>query len=157
MKNRGVGLFSLSLWLAIPLLFAGCKTAPHRELQPVSPAAETQTVLKTSQTNTTPANDDCGISAFPVSLSAKEMIAAVPPSEPSQNSGMFARIQINPEGKITHLRVLRLAYPKLPNSTAMNEQAVNNIKHWSYAPTKFDGKPVFVCSDVTVTIDLLAQ
>jgi outer membrane biosynthesis protein TonB len=67
---------------------------------------------------------------------------------------MVAKVAVNPEGRVTHLRVIRLAWPKLPNSRAINRQAVDSIKRWRYAPTIYDGKPVAVCSDVSVTVDL---
>jgi outer membrane biosynthesis protein TonB len=67
---------------------------------------------------------------------------------------MFAKVEIDPEGKVTHLRVLRLAHPELSNAAVLNEQAVNSVKRWRYAPTRIAGKPVRVCSDVDVIIDL---
>ncbi|MGD0013643.1 MAG: energy transducer TonB [Bryobacteraceae bacterium] len=60
---------------------------------------------------------------------------------------------IDPEGRVTHLRVLRLAYPEASNADAINGQAVDSIKRWHYSPTIVAGKPVAVCSDVAVTID----
>ncbi len=121
------------------------------------PTKATSPPLQPLQTNGTPANGDCGLTAFPVSMPAKETIAAVSRGGPPGDSTMFAKIQIDPAGKVTHLRVLRLAYPQLPNATVLNEQAIDTIKHWSYAPTKIAGRPVAVCSDVTVTIDLSSQ
>ena len=67
---------------------------------------------------------------------------------------MFAKVEIDPEGKVAHLRVLRLAHPELPNAAVVNEQAVDSIKRWGYAPTRIAGKPVPVCSNVEVIIDL---
>jgi hypothetical protein len=68
---------------------------------------------------------------------------------------MLAKVAIGPEGRVTHLRVLRLAYPQAPTiAIGANEQAVNSFKRWQYAPTIVDGKPVAVYSDVTVIIDL---
>jgi outer membrane biosynthesis protein TonB len=66
---------------------------------------------------------------------------------------MQAKVSIDPAGRVTHLRVLRLAYPELPRSDAVNQQAVDSIKRWRYAPTTLSGKPVAVCSDVSVIID----
>jgi hypothetical protein len=88
-------------------------------------------------------------------MPAKEILAAAPRGDASRNSTMFAKIEIDPEGKVTHLRVLRLAHPELPNTTVINEQAVDSIKRWRYAPTRIAGKPVPVCSDVGVIVDLL--
>jgi outer membrane biosynthesis protein TonB len=87
-------------------------------------------------------------------MPAKEILAAVPRDGKSRNSTMFVKIEIDPEGKVTHLRVLRLWHPELPNAAVINEQAVDSIKRWRYAPTRIAGKPVPVCSDVSVIIDL---
>jgi hypothetical protein len=109
---------------------------------------------ESSQSKSISADDNCGLSAFPVSKSTLEILAAVPrDGTRPPNSMMRAKLAIDPEGRVTHLRVLRLAYPKAPNSDAINEQAVDSIKRWHYAPTTIDGKPVAVCSDVGVTID----
>ena len=120
------------------------------------PAAKTTApTLKPLQSNTTPASDDCGLTAYPVSRSTREILADVPRGgQQSPNSAMLAKIAIDTEGRITHLRVLRLAYPKAPNAETINEQAVDSIKRWHYAPTIYAGKPVAVCSDVDVIIDL---
>jgi outer membrane biosynthesis protein TonB len=67
---------------------------------------------------------------------------------------MLVKVAIDPEGRVTHLRVLRLAYPEASSADAINEQAVDSIKRWHYAPTTVAGKPVAVCSDVAVNIDL---
>lgn len=67
---------------------------------------------------------------------------------------MIAKVAISEEGRITHLRVLRLAWPALPNSHKINEDAVESIKRWHYKPATFKGKPVAVCSEVSVNVDL---
>jgi hypothetical protein len=69
---------------------------------------------------------------------------------------MLAKIAIDPEGRVTHLRVLRLAYPEAPEAVrnAINAQAVDSIKRSHLKPRIVGGKPVAVCSDVAVTIDL---
>ncbi|MGA8221790.1 MAG: hypothetical protein WB780_09060 [Candidatus Acidiferrales bacterium] len=89
-----------------------------------------------------------------MSRSTQEILTAVPPGGARPNSMMFAKVAIDPEGRVTHLRVLRLGYPDAPNAYAINAQAVDSIKHRHYAPTSVAGKPVAVCSDVGVTIDL---
>ncbi|MGA2435736.1 MAG: hypothetical protein ABSG25_10665 [Bryobacteraceae bacterium] len=66
---------------------------------------------------------------------------------------MLVRVAIDPEGRITHLRVLRSAYPEAADSMAINAQVVDSIKRWHYAPTIIASKPVAVCSDVTVIVD----
>jgi outer membrane biosynthesis protein TonB len=67
---------------------------------------------------------------------------------------MLAKLVIDPEGRITHLRVLRLAHPSASNAREINEKAVDSIKQWHYAPTKVDGKPVAVCTEVSVIMHL---
>jgi len=101
------------------------------------PAAGTMPLsLMPSQSNSTPAVDDCGLAAFPVSMSANEILAAVPRSAASRSATMFAKVEIDPEGKVTHLRVLRLAHPELSNAAVLNEQAVNSVKRWRLCPNE---------------------
>jgi hypothetical protein len=153
-EGTGAGVFTASLSLAVLAVIAGCQTAPKPESQPMPAARNTLPSLEPSQSNTTPAIDDRGLTSFPVSMSAKEILAAVPRGGAFRNPTMFAKIEIDPEGKVTHLRVLRLWHPELPNAAVINEQAVDSIKRWRYAPTGIAGKPVPVCSDVSVIIDL---
>jgi hypothetical protein len=111
--------------------------------------------VESSLSESASADDNCGLTAFPVFKSAQEILAAVPrDGARSPNSMMRAKVAIDTEGRVTHLRVLRLAYPEVPNSAAINAQTIDSIKRWRYAPTTVNGKPVPVCSDVSVTIDL---
>jgi len=41
---------------------------------------------------------------------------------------MLAKIAIDRDGRLTHVRVLRTAYSKVPNANAINAQAVDLIK-----------------------------
>src|SRR5215469_4837528 len=147
-----------SKWLAwgasaLVSSLVGCQRAP--ETEPRTAARTTVHAVESSQTKSTSPDDNCGLDDFPVSKSTKEILAAVPhDGTRSPNSMMQAKVAIDPEGRLTHLRVLRLAYPELPNSDAINQQAVDSIKRWRHAPTMLSGKPVAVCSDVSVTIDL---
>ena len=67
---------------------------------------------------------------------------------------MLLKVAIDPAGRVTHLRVMRLAWPELTNSYALNKQAVEDIKRWHYSPSIVSRKPVAVCSEVGVIIDL---
>jgi hypothetical protein len=132
----------------------GCQAALHPERQ--RPAARTtvNAVEESSLSESASADDDCGLTAFPVSKSTQEILAAVPrDSARLPNSMMRAKVAIDTEGRVTHLRVLCLAYPEVPNSAAINEQTIDSIKRWRYAPTTISGKPVAVCREVGVTID----
>ena len=66
---------------------------------------------------------------------------------------MLVKIAIDKDGKITHLRVLRLAYSNTTNWREINKTALNEVKHWHYKPKFYQGKLVAVCSDVSVTVD----
>ncbi len=147
-------------WLAGALcvgmlaILAGCKTTPRPESERMPAAKSLAPTLKPSQSNTTPASDDCGLTAYPVSRSTKEILAEVPRGSSKPSSSLFAKIAIDPQEKITHLRVLSLAHPEASFSEEINEKAVDDIKRSHYSPTLYDGKPVAVCSDVSVIIDL---
>jgi hypothetical protein len=97
----------------------GCQRKPAIESQPA--ARTTVRAVESSQTRGTSPDDICGLDDFPVSKSTKEILAAVPHNAArSQSSMMQAKVAIDPEGRVTHLRVLRLAYPELPSSNAIN-------------------------------------
>ncbi len=132
----------------------GCRTAPKREEQSRGPQI-TLSTTESSPSKSKLSDDSCGLDDFPVSKSTQEILAAASRdgTQPS-NQMMVAKVAINAEGKVTHLRVVRLAWPKLPNSYAINQQALDGIKGWHYRPTIVGGKPVVVCSDVFVTVDL---
>jgi hypothetical protein len=114
----------------------------------------TVNTTESSQAKTTP-SDNCGLGDFPVSKSTEGILAAVPPDNSLRpNQMMSAKVAIDAEGRVTHLRVLSLAWPELPNSHTINTQAVDWIKRWHYAPTIVGGTPVAVCTNVSVTVDL---
>ena len=141
----------------IVVVLAGCRAAPQPESRQPSPSGTTVQAVKSSQSNVTPSDDDCGLTAYSASRSTQEILADAPQKDSRpQDSTMFAKVAIGPEGRITHLRVLRLAYPEAPTAlrNTINAQAVAAIKQLHYAPTVIAGKPVTVCSDLTVTIDL---
>ena len=141
----------------IIVVLAGCRAAPQPESRQPSPSGATVQVVKSSQSNVTPSDDDCGLTAYPASRSTQEILADAPQKDVRpQDSTMSAKVTVDPQGRITHLRVLRLAYPEAPTALrdTINARAVAAIKQWHYAPTIIAGKPVTVCSELTVTIDL---
>jgi hypothetical protein len=142
---------TLALVLAV---MVACKSAPKHEEQSRAPQI-TLSLTQSSPSRSTQSDENCGLDDFPVSKSTDEILAAVPRdvAVPS-NQMMVAKVAVNSQGRVTHLRVIRLAWPKLPNSRAINRQAVDSIKRWRYAPPIYDGKPVGACSDVSATIDL---
>ena len=148
-----MGPVKLVLALVLALL-VGCRTAPKREEQSRTPQT-TFSAADTISSRRALSDDTCGLGDFPVSKSTEEILAAVPrDTGQPPNQMMIAKIAVSPEGRITHLRITRLAWPKLPNSEAINKQAVDSIKRRHYSPTFIDGRPVAVCSDVSVTVDL---
>ena len=143
-----------ALSLCVLTILVGCKTTPRPESQRTPATKTTAPTLKPSQSNTAPASDDCGLTAYPVSRPTKDILSEVPRGNSKRSSSLFAKIAIDPQGKITHLRVLSLAHPEASFSEEINEKAVDAIKRRHYSPTLYDGKPVAVCSDVSVIIDL---
>src|SRR5215470_9157662 len=105
---------------------------PKHEEQSRAPQIRLRTA-ELSPSRTTSSDDSCGLEDFPASKPTQEILAAAsrdgtrPP-----NQDMVAKVAVSAEGRVTHLRVLRLAWPKLPNSYAINEQAVDSIKGWRY-------------------------
>lgn len=144
---------ALTFCVGIFAILAACRKTSQPEA--TLPVAKTtvQTVKTPHESN--PGGEDCGLSAYPASKSNRQIVADAPHvGKRPPNSAMLAKVEIDKDGRVTHLRVLRLAYPEAPNSESINEQAVDSLKRRHYAPTMIDGTPVVVCSDVSVTIDL---
>jgi hypothetical protein len=98
----------LALVLAV---LVGCRTAPKREEQ----SRDIQITLSTAESSpseSTQSDDNCGLDDFPVSKSTDEILAAVPRDiAVPRNQMMVAKVAVNSEGRVTHLRVIRLAWP----------------------------------------------
>ena len=109
--------------------------------------------VKSLQSHIFPANGSCGLEGYPISRPTEQMVADAPRSVSGENSKMEARVEVDAGGRITHLKVLQLAYPGTKNTDAINARAVEAIKGWHYAPTLMHGQPVIVCSDVIVSLD----
>jgi hypothetical protein len=107
------------------------------------------------QHDTVPASgygDDCGLADYPVSRSTRDLIADAA-RDHSKRGRLQAKALIDPEGKITHLRVTSVYAPDTPDTFKINAPAIERIKQWRYKPTMPDGKPVSVCSMIDVNID----
>lgn len=151
MKRIRLARWTLALVLTVVV---GCRTTPKHDEQSRTPQI-TLSKAESLPSRSTKSDENCGLDDFPVSKSTDEILAAVPRDVGvPPNQMMVAKVAVNSEGRVTHLRVIRLAWPKLPNSGAINRQAVDSIKRWRYAPAIYDGKPVAVCSDASVTVDL---
>ena len=109
--------------------------------------------VKSLQNHIFPANGSCGLEGFPVSRPIGQMLADASRTVTGEDSKMMARVEVDAGGKITHLKVLRLAYPDAKNTEAINTRGVDAIKGWRYTPTLMHGQPVIVCSDVIVALD----
>ena len=141
-----------ALTIGFFILIAGCKSAPTPERNSKAPRIVSQS--EHTEQNQNLATEDCGLIKYPISRSNQEILADVPrdPKKPSYD--MLAKIAIDKDGKITHLRVLRLAHSNAPNWMEINETALASIKQRESKPTLYQGKPVAVCSDVSVIVDL---
>lgn len=143
------------LGMAILATLAGCRPAPRPESRRAPAAQATVQALGPPPANFAPAAGDCGLAAYPASRSTREIVADAPPAgAQSANSMMLAKVEIGRDGRVTHLRVLRLAHPQVSNAASLNEQAVDMIKQWRYAPAIVAGKPEAVCGNVAMTLDL---
>jgi len=134
------------------MLIAGCKSAPTPEQNSSAP----KIALEPEQTEPAEksADEDCGLKNYPVSRSSREILADVPRDAKKPSYAMLAKIAIDKEGKITHLRVLSLAHSNATNWKEINESALASIKHQHYEPTIHQGKTVAVCSDLSMIVDL---
>ncbi|HTS25822.1 MAG TPA: energy transducer TonB [Bryobacteraceae bacterium] len=89
-----------------------------------------------------------GLEAYPWPRSYEQIVADAPPGS-RKNTGMLeARIVIGPDGKISHLRFLRLS-----TSDSVNREVIARIRGWHYKPAVVDRKAVSVCSILSVNVD----
>lgn len=145
-RIRVIGFFGFGLLS----FFAGCLSSPTPDRNIPAP----KIVLRADQPSENSTSEDCGLANYPASRSNQEILADVPHDERKPpNSDILAKLAIDKNGRITHIRVLRLAHANAPNSKEINDQALNEIKRWQHKPTFYEGKPVVVCADVGVTID----
>jgi hypothetical protein len=101
-----------------------------------------------------PADDLCGLEDFPVSRSTAEILALVPKAN-RPSSTMVAKLRTDAEGRVTHVRVVRLAYPEAPSiSGPLNQKALDDLKKRRFSPPNESRKRGPLCVDVAVTIDL---
>ena len=148
-KSRNVQFVALGLLS----LFVGCKSSPAPENSSLAPKIVSKP--GNSEELNSSASEDCGLADYPVSRSNQEMLADVSSdSKKPPNSDLLAKLAIDKDGRVTHLRVLRLAHPNARNWRKINEDALASIKRQHYKPTFHEGKPVVVCADVGVIIDL---
>jgi hypothetical protein len=70
--KRGVDWPGGALRVAVLALLAGCRAAPQPESPPMPAARTTPASLEPSQSNSIPAVDDCGLTAYPVSRPLKK-------------------------------------------------------------------------------------
>ncbi|HJZ63435.1 MAG TPA: hypothetical protein VKD70_03890 [Candidatus Acidoferrum sp.] len=142
----------LGFLAGIFMLIAGCKSAPTPERN--SPTANIALPPEHTEPVENSADEDCGLKDYPVSRSNREILADVRRDARKPSYAMLAKIAIDKEGKITHLRVLRLAHSNASIWMEINDSALNDIKRWYSKPTFYHGRPVPICSDVVVTVDL---
>ncbi len=133
-------------------LIVGCKSAPTSEQNP--PALKTVLQPEHAEPADNQASEDCGLKDYPVSRSNREILASVPREAKKPSYDMLAKIAMGKDGKITHLRVLRLAHSNAPNWMEINETALADLRKMHYKPTFYQGKSVAVCSDISVIVDL---
>lgn len=149
-----VRLLKVTAILALAIL-SGCVRGSKREEHYRGSQVALSKIELPPPSSDTISDNSCGLDDFPVSKSTEEILTAVPSeAAPPPNQMMMAKVAVSSEGKVTHLRVIRLAWPKLPNSRAINTDTIEAIKHWRYKPTIVDGRPVAVCSEISVTVDL---
>jgi hypothetical protein len=144
-----------SAWICIMIVaLAGCQEAPRPQSH-IAAKAAVEEIRTTPKAIAPEVDDDCGLRGYPVSRSTEEIVAdGLQKGARSKEYGMLVKVAIDSKGNITHLRVLRPAFPDASNTTAINSQVIDSMKKRHYSPTVVGGKAVAVCSDVSVTVDL---
>jgi len=117
-------------------------------------AAGSPAALAVKAPSPSPTSGDCGLGAYPVNRPNKKILADAPlAARPS--SSLLAKLQLGPDGQVTHLRVLRRAYPEAPKAAEpLNLKAIQDLKDRHFPPATVAGQPVVACVEIAVTIDL---
>jgi hypothetical protein len=134
-----------------------CPDASHRAPTPSpTPVAPSPAVAPSAGPAITmrSADDLCGLEDFPVTRSTAQILALVPAAK-RPSSTMVAKLRTDAEGRVTHIRVVKLAYPEAPAASGpLNETALDDLKNRRFVPPNEAGKGRPLCVDVAVTIDL---
>lgn len=100
------------------------------------------------------AEDDCGLGAYSASRTNREILADAPVAG-SPTSSMLAKVRVDAGGRVTHLRLVRRAYPEAPPlAEAITLKAIQDLKDRHFSRAAAAGRPGPQCMDIAVTIDL---
>ncbi len=143
-----------NIWPALTLaitLVTGCRRTP-------APAPVSLSIKAAPQILTAPVENssikECGLGACPASRSNQEIVADAPNGKKAPSPNMFIKLAIDEGRRITHIRVLGLAHSNALNWKGINETALDSVRRFHYRPAMYEGKPVVVCGDASVIVDL---
>jgi hypothetical protein len=78
----------------------------------------------------------------------KQILADAPKEARKPTGALEARMIVNPDGKITHLRFIRLS-----SLDSVNKGAFDFVTKQHYKPTVVEGQQVSVCTTMSINVD----
>jgi hypothetical protein len=138
--------------IALLCALTGCRQAPQPRVevkqQEVAVVSSGPSIAVPGVSTTEP-EEFCGLQAYPMPRSYPQILADAPPGSRKTTTSLYAKVAIDREGNITHLRFLRLS-----TLDSINRYAIENLKRQHYKPTVLDGERVSGCSTVSINVDL---
>jgi hypothetical protein len=89
-----------------------------------------------------------GLNAYPLPRTFEQILADAPKEARKPTGLLEARMIVDSDGKITHLRFIRLS-----SVDAVNKRAFDFVKKQHYKPSVVEGKQVSVCTTMSINVD----
>jgi hypothetical protein len=150
---RGLAvIIRFSAWLLLASVLVSCSADSDRATR--SQVRNAVATLSTTLQETAIPQDDCGLAAYPASRSNENILADAPRSG-RPTSSMMAKVRVDAGGRVTHLRLIRRAYPEAPKvGDGVTLKAIQELKERRFDVASGEGMARPQCVDVTTTIDL---
>jgi hypothetical protein len=111
------------------------------------PGAEVSSAVETQAARNE--HDICaGIDAYPLPRTYEQILADAPKETRKPTGLLEARMIVDSDGKITHLRFIRLS-----SVDTVNKRAFDFVTKQQYKPTVVEGKQVSVCATMSINVD----
>jgi hypothetical protein len=150
--TRLVAILRLSAGLALVAGLLSCSPSSDQAVK--ERARHSAVAPSATPPETSTPEDDCGLAAYPASRSNQQILADAPQSG-SPTSSMMARVRVDAGGRVTHLRLIRRAYPEAPKvGDEVTLKAIRDLKERRFNARLSGGVARPQCVDITTTIDL---
>jgi Gram-negative bacterial TonB protein C-terminal len=137
---------------------AGCGQAPQRRAEvkkentsnrKVPPPRAPEASFEAGSASAKNQADVCAdLEVYPLPRTYAQILADVPKEARKPTGHLEARMLIDPDGNISHIRFMRLS-----SVDSINKHAFDFVTKQHYKPTVVDGQRVSVCTSMSINID----